>query len=61
MNDRLPAVTVPCSHIADYYDMLYSSKQCLAYNILRHGYRQWAKGTATHPVNNLYERFRHGE
>lgn len=47
---------VPCAHIADYYQRRWEQQKCIGYNLLRHGYRQWAEGRATyHPQgNNLY-------
>lgn len=47
---------VPCTHIADYYQRKWEQQKCIAYNLLRHGYRQWAEGRATDPANNLYEK-----
>jgi hypothetical protein len=48
---------VPCMHIADYYQYRWENHKCIAYNMLRHGYRQWATGyVRDYRVNNLYER-----
>lgn len=48
------AVAVPCLHIAEFYQRQWEGHKCIAYNLLRHGYRQWAEGRATDPANNLY-------
>lgn len=45
---------VPCRHIADYYPQRWEAQKCIAFNLLRHGYRQWAEGRAVNPPNNLY-------
>lgn len=48
-------VMVPCLHIADYYQRAWEKQKCIAYNLLRHGYRQWAEGRAEgNKANNLY-------
>lgn len=44
---------VPCQHIADYYDWKWKQHKCIAYNLLRYGYKQWAKGEVDRE-NNLY-------
>lgn len=48
------AKAVPCQHIADYYQLKWEGHKCIAYNLLRHGYKAWAKGNVTNPANNLY-------
>lgn len=50
---------VPCNHIADYYQHLWENQKCIAYNILRQGYKAWSEGTAVKyafgmEANNLY-------
>jgi hypothetical protein len=45
--------SVPCQHIADYYQLKWEGHYCIAYNLLRHGYRQWAEGKPNE-WNNLY-------
>ena len=47
---------VPCQHIADYYQLKWEGHKCIAWAVLRHGYRQWAEGRADGVVNNLYGR-----
>lgn len=49
-------VEVPCLHIADYYQSRWEEHHCIAYNVLRHGYRQCAEGRHYNkPDNNLYD------
>lgn len=50
-------VAVPCQHIADYYQRMWEMQKCIAYNLLRHGYRQWSEGRAKYEAhgNNLFE------
>jgi hypothetical protein len=49
----MPAV--PCQHIADYYEWRWKRHKCIAWNLLRIGYRQWAAGLVmTRHLNNLY-------
>lgn len=45
---------VPCAHIADYYDRMQNKRRCIAFNLLRRGYRQWAVGGGIDPENNLF-------
>lgn len=45
---------VPCQHIADYYDNRWAAQPCIAWNLLRRGYAQWAAGRVERGVNNLY-------
>lgn len=46
---------IPCLHIAAYYQLLWEQRKCIAYNLLRIGYREWATGTVKDPtLNNLY-------
>jgi hypothetical protein len=45
---------VPCQHIADYYDRLWASHHCIAWNLLRRGYGQWAAGRIERGANNLF-------
>jgi len=47
---------VPCQHIADYYQRAWAAHHCIAFNLLRHGYRAWAEGNAKYDPagNNLY-------
>ena len=47
-------MSAPCAHIADYYQLRWEQHHCIAFNILRWGYRQWAEGRATDPANNLF-------
>lgn len=44
---------VPCQHIADYYNQLWEAHHCIAWNLLRRGYTQWAIGNPE-TLNNLY-------
>lgn len=47
--------SVPCSHIAEYYQRRWEAHKCIAFNLLRHGYRQWSEGRVLDPaVNNLF-------
>lgn len=46
---------VPCAHIAAYYDVLWNAHKCLAWQLLRRGYRQWANGSIEVGFNNLFE------
>ncbi len=48
---------VPCQHIADYYHHRWHNHRCIAFNLLRWGYAQWAAGIAHlhQPHNNLYK------
>ena len=46
---------VPCEHIADYYHARWTEHKCLAWQLLRHGYRQWSAGRIERGVNNLFE------
>lgn len=46
---------VPCAHIAAYYQRRWEGHPCIAFNLLRHGYAEWARGGVKHPdMNNLY-------
>lgn len=45
---------VPCAHIAAYYEWRWQQHKCIAFNLLRRGYAQWANGTPEPVVNNLY-------
>jgi len=45
---------VPCAHIADYYRVKWEARPCIAFNLLRYGYRQWARGAKLSPGNNLF-------
>lgn len=44
---------VPCQHIADYYRRRWEAHKCIAWNLLRHGYQQWAEGRPGNQ-NNLF-------
>lgn len=48
--------SVPCQHIAGYYQDKWSKNPQLGSNFLRHGYRVWAAGLVrkTDDFNNLY-------
>lgn len=46
---------VPCQHIADYYQHLWNKHKCIGWNLLRLGYKEWAKGTPK-DWNNLYDK-----
>lgn len=49
------APAVPCLHIAEYYQLKWEAHKCIAWNLLRRGYREWAEGRVVDPqVNNLY-------
>lgn len=50
-----PSEPVPCNHIYDYYEKRWQEHKCIAYNLLRRGYWQHAKGMIELGVNNLYE------
>ncbi|WP_234053707.1 MULTISPECIES: hypothetical protein [unclassified Xanthobacter] len=61
---RIPGLdtsrTVPCAHIADWYDASWQANPSIGANLLRHGYRQWAEGRPTVEVagveaNTLYD------
>lgn len=45
---------VPCQHIADYYQRRWEAHKCIAFNLLRIGYKQWASGTVACNSNNLF-------
>ncbi len=46
---------VPCQHIADYYPNKWLNHPCIAYNLLRQGYKAWADiNLPIHYHNNLY-------
>lgn len=46
---------VPCQHVADYYQRRWEAQPCIAFNMLRHGYRQWAEARVVDAkVNNLF-------
>lgn len=45
---------VPCQHIADYYQYKWEQHRCIAWNLLRRGYKQWASGLIERGVNNLF-------
>lgn len=45
---------VPCARIAAYYQRLWESHKCLAWQLLRRGYHQAAKGVVEE-CNNLWE------
>lgn len=48
-------VSVPCQHIADYYQQAWEGHKCIAYNLLRQGYRAWADpGRPISEHNNLF-------
>ncbi len=59
---------VPCQHIADYYTSRWEAHKCIAWNLLRRGYTQWAEGRPERDIirsdgsrivgNNLYWRRR---
>ena len=55
---KLKRHPVPCQHIADYYQLKWEEHKCLAWNLLRKGYRQWAAGRIERGTNNLYGRQR---
>lgn len=44
---------VPCLHLYHYYNWKWEHRPCIAYNLLRRGYRQWAEGRPEE-LNNLY-------
>jgi hypothetical protein len=46
--------SVPCQHIADYYQCRWEHHKCIAYNLLRQGYNRWAKGGSIGSANNLF-------
>lgn len=46
---------VPCYHIFQYYQWRWENHRCIAFNLLRRGYYQWAGGRSVESGNNLYE------
>lgn len=44
---------VPCQHIADFYTHRWAQRPCIAWNLLRRGYNQWAAGRIE-LLNNLF-------
>lgn len=46
---------VPCMHIYVYYNEMQQQRPCIAHNLLRRGYEQWAFGVIEAGVNNLFE------
>jgi len=50
----LQVAPVPCQHIADFYAQRQTAHPCIAFNLLRRGYAQWALGTVRWPENNLF-------
>ncbi|QIV65947.1 hypothetical protein Cp1R7AA1_006 [Mesorhizobium phage Cp1R7A-A1] len=46
-------MSVPCNHIADYYQRVWEAHKCIAWNLLRLGYREWSNGCPG-PCNNLF-------
>lgn len=52
------APATPCAHIAAYYQRRWEAHHCIGFNLLRHGYRQWAEGRVKiediEGWNNLY-------
>lgn len=46
-------MTVPCQHIADFYQSRWEVHKCIAWNLLRRGYAQWAAG-CPEAQNNLF-------
>ena len=46
--------SVPCSHIAAYYQYKWENHHCIAFNLLRRGYYQWANGLIE-VYNNLFD------
>lgn len=42
-----------CAHIADFYQLQWENRPCIGWNLLRHGYAQWAKSVVV-PHNNLF-------
>lgn len=55
MSERRSTKPIPCAHIADFYEREQERHACIAHNLLRRGYRQWASGEIERPVNNLYQ------
>lgn len=47
-------VPAACAHIADYYHQRWEGHKCIGFNLLRHGYRQWANGRLSITGNNLF-------
>ncbi len=43
-----------CAHIADFYEREWQTRPCLAWQLLRRGYRQWADGRIERGTNNLF-------
>lgn len=45
----------PVNHIAEYYQRKWEQHKCIAWNLLRRGYKEWANGTVKdRTVNNLF-------
>ncbi len=53
------APAIPCAHIAAWYQIKWERNKCIAFNLLRQGYRKWAEGSVKlcdiAGWNNLYE------
>jgi hypothetical protein len=47
-------MAAPCEHVYAYYQRLWEDKHCIAFNLLRRGYYQAARGL-WYPENNLFE------
>lgn len=43
-----------CDHVRAYYQYHWERRPCIAFNLLRWGYRQWAEGLIAPGVNNLF-------
>lgn len=47
-------VPAACAHIAEYYQQRWLGHKCIAFNMLRRGYKQWAAGRIEITGNNLF-------
>ena len=54
MSDWTDMPPVPVAHIADFYDQQWADHKCLAWQLLRRGYRQLSVGRIEQ-CNNLFE------
>ena len=54
MSEWAEVTPAPYAHVADYYDLKWAAHKCLAWQLLRRGYRQAANGRVE-AANNLFE------
>lgn len=53
LNQMTAVSPAPCQHIADYYQYRWENHHCIAFNLLRRGYKQWSNGLVE-TLNNLF-------